>query len=83
MIELREIRKRYDTLEVLKGVSLTVDRGEILTIVGPSGAGKSTLLHIMGTLDRPDSGEVAYEGTDVMKLPDSRLAAFRNRNIGF
>ena len=83
MIELREIRKRYDTLEVLKGVSLTVDKGEILTIVGPSGAGKSTLLHIMGTLDRPDSGEVAYEGTDVMKLPDSRLAAFRNRNIGF
>lgn len=83
MIELREIRKRYDILEVLKGVSLTVDKGEILTIVGPSGAGKSTLLHIMGTLDRPDSGEVAYEGTDVMKLPDSRLAAFRNRNIGF
>lgn len=83
MIELREIRKRYDTLEVLKGVSLTVDKGEILTIVGPSGAGKSTLLHIMGTLDRPDSGEVAYDGTDVMKLADSRLAAFRNRNIGF
>ena len=83
MIELREIRKRYDTLEVLKGVSLSVDKGEILTIVGPSGAGKSTLLHIMGTLDRPDSGEVAYDGTDVMKLADSRLAAFRNRNIGF
>lgn len=83
MIELHDIRRSFDRLEVLKGVSLTVADGEITTIVGPSGAGKSTLLHIMGTLDRPDSGKVLYDGTDVSTLRGNALARFRNSSIGF
>lgn len=83
MIQLRDITKRYDTLTVLKGVSLDIERGEIVAIVGPSGAGKTTLLQIMGTLERPDSGTVAYDGTDVTTLGAARMARFRNRNIGF
>ena len=83
MIELSDIRKSYDSLEVVKGVGLCVDKGEVMSIVGPSGAGKSTLLHIMGTLDRPDSGKVIYDGTDLSGLNDRRLSEFRNRNIGF
>lgn len=83
MIELSDIRKSYDSLEVVKGVGLCVDRGEVMSIVGPSGAGKSTLLHIMGTLDRPDSGKVVYDGVDVLQLSQKRLAGFRNANIGF
>lgn len=83
MIELRDICKRYDSLEVLKGVSLSVANGEIMSIVGPSGAGKSTLLHIMGTLDRPDSGRVVWDGQDVSAMTDKRLARFRNENVGF
>lgn len=83
MIELSDIRKSYDSLEVVKGVGLCVDKGEVMSIVGPSGAGKSTLLHIMGTLDRPDSGKVVYDCVDVLQLSQKRLAGFRNANIGF
>lgn len=83
MIELHDIHRAFDRLEVLKGVSLSVADGEITTIVGPSGAGKSTLLHIMGTLDRPDSGSVIYDGSDVSSLKGNALARFRNSSIGF
>ena len=83
MIMLRDIHKSYDRLEVIKGVSLDVMPGEIMSIVGPSGAGKTTLLQIMGTLDRPDSGVVSYDGQDVSGFSDSRLARFRNSSIGF
>lgn len=83
MIELRDIRKSYDNLEVIKGVSLCVEKGEVMSVVGPSGAGKSTLLHIMGTLDRPDSGTVTCNGVDLLGLSERKLSAFRNANIGF
>ncbi|MBD5351076.1 MAG: ABC transporter ATP-binding protein [Bacteroides sp.] len=83
MIELRAIRKTFDSLQVLKGIDLSIGRGEIVSIVGPSGAGKTTLLQIMGSLDRPDSGQVNYDGTDLFSLSERRLAQFRNRNIGF
>ncbi len=83
MICLRDIYKNYGSLEVLKGLSITVSRGEIVSIVGPSGAGKTTLLQIIGTLDRPDSGSVMYGLTDVLALKDKALSEFRNRNIGF
>lgn len=83
MICLRDIYKNYGSLQVLKGLSITVSRGEIVSIVGPSGAGKTTLLQIMGTLDRPDSGSVMYGSTDVLALKDKALSEFRNRNIGF
>ncbi len=80
---LRDIHKSYDRLEVIKGVSLDVMPGEIMSIVGPSGAGKTTLLQIMGTLDRPDSGVVSYDGRDVSGFSDTRIARFRNSSIGF
>lgn len=83
MIQLSDIRKKFDRLEVLKGVSLEISDSEIVAIVGPSGAGKTTLLQIMGSLERPDSGRVLYDGTDIFKLSDKKLAAFRNRHIGF
>lgn len=83
MITISEIHKRFDSLEVLKGIDLEIKQGEIVSIVGPSGAGKTTLLQIIGTLDRPDSGVVMYDGENVMTYKDSRLAQFRNRNIGF
>ena len=83
MIELRNIRKSYGNLTVLKDVNLTVDDKEIVAIVGPSGAGKTTLLQIAGTLDRPDSGEVLYDGEEITRLKDRKLSEFRNRNIGF
>lgn len=83
MIELINICKSYGNLRVLTDVSLSVGSNEIITIVGPSGAGKSTLLQIAGTLDRPDSGRVVYDGEDVASLGDKRLSRFRNRNIGF
>ncbi|MDE5804643.1 MAG: ABC transporter ATP-binding protein [Paramuribaculum sp.] len=70
-------------MQVLKGIDLSIGRGEIVSIVGPSGAGKTTLLQIMGSLDRPDSGQVNYDGTDLFSLSERRLAQFRNRNIGF
>ena len=83
MIEVDNIVKRFGTLEVLRGVGLRIDSGEIVGIVGPSGAGKTTLLQIVGTLDKPDDGRVLYDGVDVLKLKDKEMAHFRNRNIGF
>lgn len=83
IIEATGIRKSFGTLEVLKGVDLTVRRGEILAIVGKSGAGKTTLLQILGTLDRPDAGTVRIDGQEVFLLGDKALAQFRNRHIGF
>ena len=83
MINVKNIRKSFGTLEVLKGVDLTVERGEIVSIIGKSGAGKTTLLQIIGTLDHPDSGSVVIDGVDVFALKEKELADFRNRHIGF
>lgn len=83
MIQVRDISKSYDNLKVLSGVNLDIDMGEVVSVVGPSGAGKTTLLQIIGTLDRPDCGSVTYDGVDVLSMKDQKLAAFRNRNIGF
>ncbi len=83
MIEITDIHKSFGSLEVLRGVSLEVARGEIVSIVGPSGAGKSTLLQIAGSLERPDSGKVRINGKDLFSLNDTRMAAFRNSEIGF
>ncbi|MDD5870411.1 MAG: ABC transporter ATP-binding protein [Bacteroidales bacterium] len=83
MIEIQHINKSYGNLQVLRDINARIDRSEIVGIVGPSGAGKSTLLQIAGTLDRPDSGTIAYDGVDVSTLSERRLAAFRNKNIGF
>lgn len=83
MIEVKNIRKSFGTLEVLKGVDLTVEKGEIVSIIGKSGAGKTTLLQIIGTLDNPDSGSVLIDGVDVFALKEKELADFRNRHIGF
>ena len=83
MIEITNITKHFGNVEVLKGVSATIGAAEVVAIVGASGAGKTTLLQIIGTLDRPDSGKVIYEGVDVMALRETELARFRNRNIGF
>lgn len=83
MIRITDIRKRYGDLEVLRGVSLEVARGEVVTIVGASGAGKTTLLQIMGTLSRPDAGCVEIDGEDPFRLSDRALSSFRNRRIGF
>ena len=83
MIELEGITKSFGSLQVLKGIDLTIAKGEIVSIVGPSGAGKTTLLQIMGTLDRPDSGRVVLNGTEVNRLNEKALSAFRNKEIGF
>lgn len=83
MIQANNIHKSYGKLQVLKGVDLHVKPGEVVSIVGKSGAGKSTLLHILGTLDRPDTGELLIKGEDVFGKGDRKLAAFRNREIGF
>ena len=83
MIEVKNIHKSFGALEVLKGVDLTVDKGEIVSIIGKSGAGKTTLLQIIGTLDKPDVGEVVIDGVDVFALNETALADFRNRHIGF
>ena len=83
MIVVKNIHKSFGTLEVLKGVDLTVEKGEIVSIIGKSGAGKTTLLQIIGTLDKPDSGSVVIDGVDVFALKEKELADFRNRHIGF
>ncbi len=83
MIEAKGINKYYGQLHVLRDVSISVGKKEIVSIVGRSGAGKTTLLQILGTLDSPDSGVVEYDGQDVLKLGERELARFRNRNIGF
>ena len=83
MIEVKNIHKSFGTLEVLKGVNLTVEKGEIVSIIGKSGAGKTTLLQIIGTLDKPDAGNVVIDGVDVFALKEKELADFRNRHIGF
>lgn len=83
MIELQGITKSFGSLQVLKGIDLTIGKGEVVSIVGPSGAGKTTLLQIMGTLDRPDGGSVRINGMDVGRLNERRLSAFRNKEIGF
>jgi len=83
MIKAENIQKKYGELEVLKGVSLEISEGEIVSIVGASGAGKSTLLHIIGTLDKADSGTLSIKGIETGKLKDKQLSDFRNRAIGF
>ena len=83
MIDIKGITKSFGSLQVLKGIDLHIDKGEVVSIVGPSGAGKTTLLQIIGTLDRPDSGSVVIDGTDVCRLSQGKLSDFRNRRIGF
>lgn len=83
MIQTEGITKSFGALQVLKGINLTINQGEIVAIVGPSGAGKTTLLQIIGTLDTPDGGKLSINGTETGKLSDKELSAFRNRNIGF
>lgn len=83
MIELQGITKSFGSLQVLKGIDLTIEKGEIVSIVGPSGAGKTTLLQIMGTLDKADTGTVTLNGTEIGRLKEKELSAFRNKQIGF
>jgi len=83
MIICQNILKSFGELQVLNGIDLTVQRGEIVAIVGPSGAGKTTLLQILGTLDKPNSGEIFYDNFNINKLKEKELASFRNKNIGF
>ena len=83
MIQLENITKSFGNLQVLKGIDLEIKKEEVVSIVGPSGAGKTTLLQIIGTLDRPDTGKVCFDGTDVSQLKEKELARFRNRHIGF
>ena len=83
MIKLEGITKSFGSLQVLKGIELEINKGEIVSIVGPSGAGKTTLLQIMGTLDEPDAGTVQIDGTVVSRMKEKELSAFRNKNIGF
>ncbi|MCC8200075.1 MAG: ABC transporter ATP-binding protein [Tannerellaceae bacterium] len=83
MIQTKGITKSFGTLQVLKGIDLSIRNGEIVAIVGPSGAGKTTLLQILGTLDTPDSGQLWINQTDTSQLKEKELAAFRNKNIGF
>ena len=83
MIDIKGITKSFGPLQVLKGIDLHIDKGEVVSIVGPSGAGKTTLLQIIGTLDRADSGTVVVDGVDVEKLSAKKLSDFRNRHLGF
>lgn len=83
MIVAEGITKSFGNLQVLKGINLTINQGEAVSIVGPSGAGKTTLLQILGTLDKPDGGRLLIHNTDVLHLSEQKLSAFRNQNIGF
>ena len=83
MIEIKNIHKSFRQLEVLKGIDLSIKKGEIVSIVGPSGAGKTTLLQIIGTLDKPNEGEVMINDTNISKLSNNKLSDFRNQHIGF
>ena len=83
MIDIKGIKKSFGSLQVLKGIDMHIDKGEIVSIVGPSGAGKTTLLQIIGTLDKPDNGTVMVDGVDVSSLSSAKLADFRNKHIGF
>lgn len=83
MIKLEGIKKSFGELQVLKGIDLEIEKGEVVSIVGPSGAGKTTLLQIMGTLDKADAGTIAINGTMVSRMKEKELSAFRNREIGF
>jgi lipoprotein-releasing system ATP-binding protein len=83
MITGKNIHKKYGTVEVLKGVDIEISKGEVASIVGPSGSGKSTLLHILGTLDKADIGAVSMNNADIHSLSGKKLAAFRNKHIGF
>ena len=83
MIDIKDIRKSFGSLQVLKGISLHINRGEVVSIVGPSGAGKTTLLQIIGTLDKADSGSVYINGVDISGMNKNKLSEFRNKNIGF
>lgn len=83
MVKTENIHKSFNKLEVLKGIDLHIEKGEIVSLVGASGAGKSTLLHLIGTLDRPDKGKVWVNGHDVLNLNEDQLSAFRNTSIGF
>lgn len=83
MIEATNLHKAYNSLQVLKGINLKINRGEVISIVGASGAGKSTLLHILGTLDKADNGKIIIDDADVTSLSSKKLSQFRNRKIGF
>lgn len=83
MIKINDLHKSYGALKVLKGINLEISNAQVATIVGASGAGKSTLLHLIGTLDKPDSGDVIIDGTALYKLKDDELSTFRNQHIGF
>lgn len=83
MIQTEGITKSFGSLQVLKGIDLSINKGEVVAIIGPSGAGKTTLLQILGTLERPDSGKLIINCTDIRSLKEKELASFRNRNIGF
>ena len=83
MIDIKGITKSFGSLQVLRGIDLHIEKGKIVSIVGPSGAGKTTLLQIIGTLDKPDGGEILVDGVDVRRLSTNKLSDFRNRHIGF
>ena len=83
MIKIEKLTKKFGNLQVLKGIDLTIEKGEVISIVGPSGAGKTTLLQLLGTLDKPTSGRISFNGEETGKMGSKRLAAFRNRHIGF
>ena len=83
MIDIKNIPKSFGSLQVLKGIDLHINKGEVVSIVGPSGAGKTTLLQIIGTLDKPDDGSVIVDGVDVGRLSTGKLSDFRNQHLGF
>lgn len=83
MIDIKDITKKFGDLQVLRGVNLHIDKGEVISIVGPSGAGKTTLLQLIGTLDKPTSGSIEFNGKELCRMSESELATFRNKHIGF